>query len=135
MSLFKIRLTQAEIDGLVWKKHLDRLHRDDVAAVSLAAEEWLRDEIARSRDGQTESSPGPRPRRIMSGPAVRLSFAVAGLYRPGASRPTPLANLPLSPPPIPEPDVLRILNLSQFCGNCAPPRQGLFVCGWPEVRR
>jgi hypothetical protein len=58
MSLFKIRLTEAEIEALVAKGHLDRRHHDDVAAVGLAAEEWLRDEIARSRDARMGSSPG-----------------------------------------------------------------------------
>jgi hypothetical protein len=50
MSLFKIRITEAQIEKLVLKGYLDRRHREDVAAVGLAAEAWLRDEIARSRN-------------------------------------------------------------------------------------
>jgi hypothetical protein len=58
MSLFKIRITEAQIEKLVLKGYLDRRHREDVAAVGLAAEAWLRDEIARSRDARMGSSPG-----------------------------------------------------------------------------
>jgi hypothetical protein len=58
MSLATIRLTQLQIEGLVSKGYLDRQHRDDAAAVSTAAEAWLQDEIARSLDARTGSSPG-----------------------------------------------------------------------------
>jgi hypothetical protein len=58
MSLFKIRLSEAQIEVLVSKGYLDRQRRDDDDAVSTAAEGWLRDEIARSRDARTGRPPG-----------------------------------------------------------------------------
>jgi hypothetical protein len=43
MRLIKFRLAEAEVEALVSKGYLDRLDRDDVAALQAAAEAALSD--------------------------------------------------------------------------------------------
>src|SRR5271167_4504551 len=47
LSLFKIRITKAQIEALVSKGYLDRESCDDLTARRAAAEAWLIDALAR----------------------------------------------------------------------------------------
>jgi hypothetical protein len=46
MSLFKIRITEAQIEALISQGYLGRRNRNDVTAIGAAAEAWLVDAMA-----------------------------------------------------------------------------------------
>jgi hypothetical protein len=56
MRLARIRLTQAQIEGLVSEGYLGRRHRNDARAIIAAVEAWLPDAMARNPDARRRSS-------------------------------------------------------------------------------